>query len=236
MTPPTVGTSARCRASLLARPALRVMSWQPLVYVMVAGILIVASGNRAGVHLRLSIAGAAVAAATAFLLDDSAAVTLAASPTSLSLRRLQRVTVAALAVGLWWAAAIAVTTHLVGGFPLRGRALELSVFVAVATAVSATASTMGDRTAGGIAGALFSMAGFATTFLPSRTWLPLPPNPDAPGATSRLLAVLFCAIAVLAWVSRDPARRRLLLRTTGARNCHPERYPIMKGSKTLDRT
>ena len=81
--------------------------------------------------------------------------------------------------------------------------------------MSATASTMGDRTAGGIAGALFSMACFATTFLPSRTWLPLPPNPDAPGATSRLLAVLSCAIAVLAWVSRDPVRRRLLSRTTG---------------------
>ncbi len=215
MTPTSVGTSRRCRALLLARPAVRVVSWQPLVYMMLAGILIVASGNRASVHLRLSIASAAVAAATAFLLDDSAAVTLAASPMSLPLRRLQRVTVGALAVGLWWAAAIAVTTHLAGGFPLRGRALELSVYVAVATAVSATASTMGDRTAGGIAGALFSMACFGTTFLPSRTWLPLPAHPDAPGAMSRLLAVLACAIAVLAWMSRDPADRRLPSRTTG---------------------
>ncbi len=215
MTPTTIGSSARRRASLLTRPAVRILSWQPLVYMMLAGILIVASGNRAGVHLRLSIASAAVAAATAFLLDDSAAVTLAASPMSLPRRRLQRVTVAALAVGLWWAAAIAVTTHLAGGFPLRGRALELGAFVAVANAVSATASTMGDRTAGGIAGALFTMACFGTTFLPPRTWLPFPAHPDAPGATSRLLAVLACAIAVFAWMSRDPAHRRLPSRTTG---------------------
>jgi len=191
----------------LARPAARMVSWQPLARVMVAGIAFVLIGSQAGVSLRLSIAAAAVAAASAFLLDDPAAATLAASPTSLPVRRLQRVAVAALAVGLWWTTAISIATHRAGPLPLPGPTLELGVFVAVALAVSAAATTMGDRTAGGIAGAMVTIASFATTFLPSQAWLPFPAESDAPGATLRLLVVLLSASTVLAWASRDPAQR-----------------------------
>lgn len=183
------------------------MSWRPLAHMMAAGVGFVLIGSRAGVSPRLSIAGVAVAAASAFLLDDPAAVTLAASPTSLPVRRLQRVAVAALAVGLWWTAALSMAVHRAGGLPLRRRTLELAVFVAVALAVSAAATTMGDRTAGGIAGAVFTIASFATTFLPSRVWLPFPAESDGPDAILRLLVVLLCAVTVLAWASRDPAQR-----------------------------
>ena len=192
----------------LARPATRVVSWQPLARVMVAGIAFVTIGSRAGVPFRLSIAGAAVAAASAFLLDDSASVTLAASPTSLPARRLYRVSITAIAVGLWWTAAVSVAIKSAGGFPLRGRALELAMFVTIALAVSATATTMGDRTTGGVAGAVVTIACYSLTFLPSKTWLPLPSNPDAPGATPRLLAVLICATAALTYASHDPATHK----------------------------
>jgi hypothetical protein len=181
---------------------------------MIAGIVLVVIGNPANAPLRLSIAGAAVAATSAFLLDDPAAVTLASSPTSLPIRRLHRITLAALAVGVWWIAAVAATTHRAGGFPRAGRALELSVLVAIALAVSAVASTVGDRTTGGIAGAAVSIASYATTFLPSQPWLPIPAHPDAPGATSRLLATLICATAVLAYTSRDPATAAWWLSTS----------------------
>lgn len=204
------------QAAALAGPAARVLNWQPLAQVMLAAIVFVTIGSRAGVPLRLSIASAAVAASSAFLLDDPAAVTLAASPTSLPLRRLQRVAIAALAVGLWWTAAVAVTTHRAGGLPLQGRALELSMLLAVALAVSATTSTIGDRTAGGIAGAVFTIVCYAITYLPSQTWLPLPTHPDTPGSTTPLLAVLACALALLARASRDPAHQRpRRQRTTG---------------------
>ena len=119
------------QASALAGTSARVLKWRPLGQVMLAALAFVAIGSRAGVALRLSIASAAVAAASGFLLDDPAAVTLAASPTSLPLRRLQRVSVVAAAVGLWWAAVAVLATRIGGGFPLRGRALELCVFVAV---------------------------------------------------------------------------------------------------------
>lgn len=175
---------------------------------MMAGIAFVTIGSPGGVSLRLSVAGAGVAATSAFLLDDDAAVTLASSPTSLPVRRLQRITVAALAVGLWWVAAVSIANRRTRGFPVSGRPLELGVLVAIALAASAVASNVGDRTTGGIAGAGFSIACYATTFLPPQPWLPLPAHPDAPGATLRLVAILVCATAVLAFASRDPAARR----------------------------
>ena len=191
----------------LARPAIKIVNWQPAARLMVVGVAFVAIGSQAGVQQRLSIAAAGVAASSAFLLDDHAAVTLASSPTSLPIRRLHRVTVAALAVGLWWVVAVTIATNRTGSFPIVGRALELSVLVAIALAASAIASTVGDRTTGGIAGAACSIACYATTFLPPQQWLPLPAHPDAPGATPRLLASLACAMAVLAYISRDPATR-----------------------------
>lgn len=205
------------RAAVLAGPSARVWTWQPLGCAIVTTMALVAFGSRAGVALRLSIAGAVVAAASGFLLDDPAAVTLAASPLSLRRRRLQRVTAVALAVGAWWAAAATIASRLGGGFPLRGRALELSVFVAVALAGSATASNLGDGTVGGIAGAVSAAGCYAITFLPPRVWLPLPSSPNAPGAASRLLVVLAVAIAVLGWASRDPAHRRRHHRSSGSR-------------------
>ena len=201
----------------LARPAIKVVNWQPAARLMIAGLAFVTVGSRAGVPLGMSIAGAGVAATSAFLLDDHAAVTLASSPTSLPIRCLHRIIVAALAVGLWWGAAVAVATNRTGRYPLGGQALQLSVLVAIALAASAVASSIGDRTTGGVAGAACSIACYATTFLPPQPWLPLPANPDAPGATPRLLATLIFATAVLAYNSRDPATRTPRTRSSGRR-------------------
>lgn len=191
----------------LGRPLVRVVSWQPLGWVMAAGVAFVSIGSRSGVALRFSVAGAGVAAATAFLLDDPAAGTLAASPTPLSARRLHRVAVAAAVIPLWSTVAVSIGATHGAGLPLRGRTLELTVLVVIALAVSAAAATMGDRTGGGVAGAACSAACFASTFLPPRWWLPFPADPSGPGASHRLAAILACAIALLAWTSRDPARR-----------------------------
>ena len=95
----------------------------------------------------------------------------------------------------------------VGDFPLRGRALELITFVIIALAVSAIASTVGDRIEGGIAGAVIVGVCYAITLLPPWRWLPFPAHPDAAGAQTRLLILLAGALALLAWASSDPARR-----------------------------
>lgn len=205
-----VGGATRWRQAIaLAPPSRRVVKWQPMAQVMLFATLFVILGSRAGVLQRLSMAGVAVAAASAFMLDDSAAITLAAVPTSLPVRRFWRVAATVVTIMLWWVAAVAFATHQVGDFPLRGRALELIVFVTIAMAVSAIASMVGDRIEGGIAGAVIVGVCYVLTLLPPRRWLPFPAHPDAAGAHPRLLMILAGALALLAWASRDPARRPL---------------------------
>lgn len=46
---------------------------------------------------------------------------------------------------------------------------------------------------------------YATAYFSPQRWLPLPAHPDAPGAILRLLVTRVCALAVLAYMSRDPA-------------------------------
>ncbi|CAN5551650.1 hypothetical protein BH24ACT5_BH24ACT5_25160 [soil metagenome] len=214
-----VGGATRWRQAIaLAQSSTRVVKWQPTAQVMLFATLFVILGSRAGVLQRLSIAGVAVAAASAFVLDDSAAITLAAVPTSLPVRRFWRVAATVVTITLWWAAAIAVATHQVGYFPLRGRALELIVFVTIALAVSAIASMVGDRIEGGIAGAIIVGVCYALTLLPPWRWLPFPAHPDAAGAHTRLLMILAGALTLLAWASRDPARRPLRRESTSQRH------------------
>jgi hypothetical protein len=188
-----------------ARRNALIVTWQPIAVAMPAALLFIGLGGPAGAPLRLSIAGCAVAAASGFVLDDPAAATLAPLPRTLLCRRLLRVGVVALAISAWWTAAAFAATRD-HGFPLRGRALELGVLVAVGLAASATASINGDRLDGGIVGAVAVGAWYAMSFLPSRRWLPFPGQPDAAGTPARQLLVLGCAIALLWWVSRDPAR------------------------------
>jgi len=86
-------------------------------------------------------------------------------------------------------AAVCLAINRTDSLPRRGRALEISAFVAVALAASATASTIGDRTTGGIAGTVISV-GVLHHDLPSPLDLAPAPHPDTPGATPRLVTVL----------------------------------------------
>lgn len=191
----------------LLRPTLRIVAWQPMVQAQLAGLAFVALAGRPSADRRLSIAGAIVAATSAFVLDDAAAATLNAVPTSPPRRRLQRVVYAGAAIAIWWSAVAVITTQRGGAVPLVGRALEMCVLVAIALAASAVASSVGDRTSGGIAGAVIVGLCYFVTLLPPWRWSPLPAHPDADGARVRLLVALAIATVVLAAVSHDPARR-----------------------------
>jgi hypothetical protein len=210
---PRILAELRLMFATITRP--RVLSWEPIALVMSAGTAFAAVGSRGGVAQRVVIAGAAVAATAAFLLDDPASETMAASPTPLSARRLQRIGIAVVAVVLWCTLALIVAAARGGESVVRGRALELAALTAVALGVSAASATMGDRTGGGIAGAACCFACFASTFLPPHWWLPFPTDSSAPGAAVRLLAIVACASALLAWTSRDPAVTRRSRRRTG---------------------
>lgn len=195
----------------LSLPTARVLTWRPLFWSMGGASAYLAIGNPAGLVTRLAIAGAAVGATSGFLLDDPAAVTLAAAPASLPMRRLHRVMIAAISIGLWWIGAVLFVSVRSGGFPLVGRSLELAALGAIALATSALAATSGDRTSGGIAGAVAALCCYAATLLPPKPWLPFPSNPDAPGASFRLSTAVLLAVAALWFLSRDPAGRKMLL-------------------------
>jgi hypothetical protein len=192
----------------LAVPAARVIGWQPMVAASLGAVALVALGTPAGAPLRLSIAGACLAASAAFVIDDPAAVTVATSPTSLFVRRALRAAAAAVGAGMGWSAALAMTSSRVDALAIWPATVEFAAFLVVALAVSAVAASLGDGTDGAITGAVVTMVCFASTFLPEPPWLPFPPDPAAPGAGRRLLLILAVAALVLAFASRDPAAGR----------------------------
>lgn len=207
MTPSIVPSPPLRQWATLLRPALRIVAWQPMAQAQLAGLAFVAFAGQPSADQRLSIAGAIVAATTGFVLDDTATATLDAVPTSLPRRRLQRVVYAGVAIAIWWSAVAVIATQRGGAVPLVGRGLEMCVLVAVALAVSAVASSTGDRTTGGMAGAVFVGLCYFVTLLPPSRWSPLPAHPDAEGARVRLLVALAFATVALAAASHDPARR-----------------------------
>ena len=192
----------------LVRPSIRVVTWQPMARAQLAGIVFISLANKPSADQRLSIAGAAVAATSAFVLDDPATSTLGAAPTSLPRRRIQRATFAGVSIATWWIMVATITSvRSSSDLAPTSRTIELGTLVAIALAVSAVASAAGDRTTGGIAGALFVGVWFALSLLPPSRWLPFVAHPGTAGARTQSIVVLGCALTLLALASRDPACR-----------------------------
>lgn len=201
----------RPRAGQLAatiRPAPRVMTWRPTAAACAGAVALVATSGPAHVPLRLSIAGACLAASAAYVIDDPAAVTVASSPTNLFARRAVRTAVAVAGTSVGWVAALLVSSLRVDAMAVWPATLEIATLLVVALAVSAIAATVGGGTDGAIAGVVATAICFGSTFLPGPRWLPFPPDPAAPGAARRLVLVVTVAAAVLALVSTDPAASR----------------------------
>jgi hypothetical protein len=181
---------------VIVRPTLSVTSWQPMARVMALSVLLMVTGTSGSVSLRL-----------AYVLDDAAGVTLAASPTPLITRRMLRAGVAALAAAAWWTVALVIAEGRSAPGAVGPQLLQGATLLSIALATSALAIERAGQAAGGIAGATITLGLFASTFLPPHRWLPMPPQPDAPGATPRLFIALGLAVFVLVHQSRDPAGR-----------------------------
>lgn len=202
---PTPRLHAR-RVTTIVVPTTRVATWQPMAAASLGCVTVVALGSPSSVAFRLSMASACLAASAAYLIDDPAAATVAASPTSLPARRLGRAATAMVGAGVGWLAATTVAAQRVDGLTIWPSTVEFATLVAVALAAAAVAAAIGDGTGTAVAGVVVTLGCFASSFLPGPAWLPFPPDLGAPGATHRLVAVLVFAGAVLAFSSRDPAR------------------------------
>lgn len=202
------------------RPLVDAVQWRPVVAVGAAGLMAVEASrllNRPADAVmqsgRYSLVFAAGCAALA--VDDPAASIVAASPTPLSRRRAfsLAVTLAALVVCILPVGLRAALLR--GDLPVRSQAdlvLEVFAYAVFGCAVAAVAYRWGHTTSAGIAGAAAVMAAFVTSgALPEYARL-FPATPFAPDARSRLVVNIVVVAAVLAWASRDPARRRPIRR------------------------
>ena len=194
------------------RPMARSMAWGPLAGAAAAlGVIAVGlrpwEGHRLSLSaVRLAVALAAIAAA--FGVDDSAAPTVAASPTPLSRRRATRLGLV-LAGGAAVAAAAPLAIAALGG---SGR-LPLARVLLEATGMQLAAIVCallfgGDRGACVFAGTLLGALVVQQRF-PDYALFPL--APDAPGwapAGIAWVAIVVTAAGAVAALSRDPASRR----------------------------
>ena len=188
------------------------MAWGPLAGAA-AALAVIAFGLRPWEGhplslsaVRLTVALAAVAAA--FGVDDTAAVTVAASPTPLSRRRTTRLALV-LAGGAAVAAGASLAIAALGGsgdLPLARVLLE-AVGMQLAAIVCALLLG-GDRGACIFAGMLLGSLLVQQRF---PDYALFPPVPGAPGWTTAgtaWVAIILTAAGAVIALSRDPASRR----------------------------
>lgn len=194
------------QARLLARPTARLASWRALP---AAGAVAAAIVQFDGPHvIELRLAAIALCVAAAFMLDDPAAQSLAASPTPLLFRRLLRIALLLpLIAGLWaivlWRAGEKFTTALT---------LELLTMLVVTLAAAAIAAPLVPDGRGGLAAApaLLTLLAAALLVLPAGWTLFAhdPADPAWQSSHTRWALVLVTAVATLLAASRDPANPR----------------------------
>ncbi|HET7488130.1 MAG TPA: hypothetical protein VFJ85_09390 [Acidimicrobiales bacterium] len=186
----------------------RIVGLGPPAWAAAGGLAVVAFASRPGnIALHLRVAAMAVAAATAILLDDDAAVTLAPSPTALPVRRSFRLAVVTVAVGGWWAAMLAVATARTAHLPAAALTTEVVALTAIAVAAALAVQRLAGDGRSGATGGIVVVAWFALSFL-RISGVPAVPSPLDPDGPARLLLVAAAAGAAALLLSRDPARRR----------------------------
>ena len=196
----------------LVQPLVGALRWQPALGAAALAVLLVVWRAEAmhdpGAALQV-LRGVTVllALGAAFLLDDPAAGTLAASPTSLSWRRSVRLAAVVVLVGPPWALAVLTARARAGDVPVAGLTVELAALVAVALAAAAALARWADaREPGVLVVPLVVGAALAMTTVPARWALLVPPGPEWEPAHQRWALLAAAAVVVLALCTRDPAR------------------------------
>jgi hypothetical protein len=215
--------------SVLLRPLRTAVRWQPLLGATVLVVVLLAVKaddlHQDGTALMvLRGVAALLALGAAFLIDDAAAVTLAASPTSLAWRRLHRLLVAAL-VTVPWTLAVLVVRSRGAETPVAGLTLELVTLVALALAAAGGITRWtGICEPGVLAAPLVCGLILASFQVPERWALLAWPGTEWEAAHQRWGVLLGAAVLVLAWCTCDPARRGAAARLDpGAAPHHPGR-------------
>ena len=145
------------------------------------------------------------------MLDDEAATTLEASPSTLAWRRFLRCAAAVALVAPPWAAAVWRLDSHGTRLPVSGLTLELVALLALALATAAAVTRWSGSTEPGVATTPVVFVVVLGAFqLPSRYALYGFPGRGWDSAHTRWWVLLAVATLLLLWCGRDPAARRLL--------------------------
>ena len=221
----------------LARPTVRAMNWGPFAAGVGLSFVVlvvpeVISDTLTAAHLTtlLRVAAACVALGAAFLLDDPATRSTPTMLTSQLIRNAMRVAITVPVVGVWWAAALVVTTIGAGDgvaatLPRGALTLEAAALVALALTIASIGQRFSDNGSAGIVAAPTVLILFATVwFLPARVALvPALGDPQWTPAHRRWAALLAVTIVCFAWASREPAAHRMARRPSAPPRRLPER-------------
>jgi len=191
------------------RATVRLVSWWPMVIVIVASSVLVRRGGLSGDAAELILA-AAVAIGLSPIFGDASATTLASSPTSRRARACARLALAVPAAAISWVAARALAfqslphaeplLRLPSVAPSREAWLTMMTFGALVLAIEATVTVRGAIA--GMTGATTAiMIAIALPFLPaSLAFVPIEHH------LVRWVTALAIALALLWAATSDPGR------------------------------
>ena len=197
----------------LARPLRSAIRWQPGVaaWVLVALLLVLkdeALEDPGSALLLLRGVGVVAVLGAAFVLDDEAATTIEASPSTLAWRRGLRVVTATVLVAVPWTGAWWWLEAHGTDAPWAGLTLELAALLALALCTAAAVTRWSGATDPGVA---TSPAVFVVVLgafqLPPRFALYGFPGPGWDAAHARWWGLLVAATLLLFFCGRDPAAR-----------------------------
>jgi hypothetical protein len=161
----------------------------------------------------LRAVGVVAVLGAAFVLDDEAATTLEASPSTLAWRRFLRGAASvALVIPPWGVAVWRLDTHATR-LPVVGLTLELFTLLVLALAIAAAVTRWSGSIDPGVAATPAVLLVVLGAFqLPTRFALYGAPGPGWGADHVRWLGVFVAATLVLLWCGRDPEARRLIQR------------------------
>ena len=197
--------------------ALRVRSTPTMPTIIggliAVGAIVIRMSTGHDVAQLYALAFVASTAGLGFALDDAASETVAASPTSLALRRIQRVVIAGtIVVATWIVIAGVVATSDRQRFPTYDVVIEVAALAATGLATSALVQQR-TQSPGGPTAALVVLVGPAflsgVVFRDVRVFPSLVPGQDL---RERWIWLGLISLASSMLTSRDPAGRRLHVR------------------------
>lgn len=197
----------------LARPLRAAIRWQPgvVAWALVAALLVIKAevlADPGSALMLVRAAGVIAVLGAAFVLDDEAAATLEASPSTLAWRRGLRVGAAIALVSVPWTAAVWRVDAHGTELPIGGLTLELGTLLALALAAAAAVTRWSGATDPGVATTPVVFVVVLGAFqLPPRLALYGAPGPGWDAAHARWWTLLAATALLLLWLSRDPAAR-----------------------------